>query len=141
MRALLIAAGNSLRRDDGVAHAVLELLDAEARAVFQLRPELAEDIAGYDTVVFIDADAGAEELSIGAVDDLPPSRLFTHVSTPAEIVALARSLFDFSGRAFLCRIPVDDLSAGEGLSPRATALAARAAEKLETLLVSSGECV
>jgi len=138
MRTLLIAAGNSLRRDDGVALAVLEMLDAESLAVFQLTPEVAADLAGYDTVIFIDADTGAAELKIEPMDESrSPSGAFTHVSAPSEIVTLARSLYGFEGRALVCRIPVKDLSHGEGLSGRASALAAQAAEKLKVLIIAS----
>ena len=44
--ALVIAIGNTLRRDDGVAHHVSDLLnvhpDVETRAVLQLTPEMAD---------------------------------------------------------------------------------------------------
>jgi Ni,Fe-hydrogenase maturation factor len=131
-----------------VAHRVLESLkparDVESRAVMQLTPEVAADIAGYDTVIFIDADVRvgtfcAGTLSIEPLDHSdsdpavsPPA--LTHVVSPAEIVQLSRALFGFGGSAFLCRIPVDDLSLGEGLSSRATTLAAEASGKLEALL-------
>jgi hydrogenase maturation protease len=143
MRALVIAQGNPLRRDDGVAHRVLESLkpacDVESRAVMQLTPEVAGDIAPYDTVIFIDADVCVGTLSIEPLDHSdsdpavsPPA--LTHVTNAAEIVRLSRTLFGFGGSAFLCRIPVDDLSLGEGLSSRATALAAEASGKLEAVL-------
>ncbi len=138
MRTLLIAAGNCQRHDDGVAHAVLKLLDAESLAVFQLTPEVAAHLAGYDTVLFIDADAAVVELKIEPVDESgSPSGVFTHSSSPSEIVTLARSLYGFGGQALVCRIPVEDLSHGEGLSSRASALAAQAAEKLKVLMIAS----
>jgi hypothetical protein len=44
-RTLAIASGNTLRRDDGVAHYVLDLLDGvDKRAVLQLSPEMAQEI-------------------------------------------------------------------------------------------------
>ncbi len=138
MPILLIAIGNPLRGDDGVAQAVLERMDpsftAETRPIHQLTPEMAENIAGYETVIFIDADVSAAELSIEPVDQLPPLPAFTHASTPAEILALSKALYGFAGRAWLCRIPVYDLSPGVRLSPRAQTLAAQAAATLETLL-------
>ncbi|HME09269.1 MAG TPA: hydrogenase maturation protease [Bryobacteraceae bacterium] len=141
LRTLLIATGNRLRRDDGVAQSVLERLGpasggVETRALLQLTPEVAEDIAPYDAVIFIDADAGATELGLAQLDELPSSAVLTHVSRPADIVALSRALFGFTGRAFLCRIPVDDLSLGEGLSRRASAIAAQATEMVRALLSS-----
>ena len=138
MRALLIAAGNRLRRDDGVAHMALEQLgsarDVESCALLQLTPEVAEDIAGYDAVVFIDSDTRAADVRIEPLDQAPSPPALTHVLRPVEIVGLSRALFGFTGRAFLCRIPVDDLSSGERPSHRASELAVQATGKLENLL-------
>ena len=137
MRVLLISVGNHLRRDDGVAHAVTQLpgaADFESRALIQLTPEVAEDIAGYDAVIFLDADARAADSNIETLDESRSVSALTHVSSPAEIVELSRTLFGFAGQAFLCRIPVDDLSFGEGLSFRAREHAARAARELAILL-------
>jgi Ni,Fe-hydrogenase maturation factor len=138
MRTLLIAVGNRLRRDDGVAHTVLGQLgsirDVDSRAFLQLSPEVAQDIAAYNAVVFIDSDASAVEPIIQSIDRLPSSPVFSHLSSPAEVVALSRALFGFGGRALLCRIPVCDLSTGEGLSLQTRACAAQAVVKLENLL-------
>ena len=151
MRALLIAEGNLLRRDDGAAHEILHQLelerlsavpeetvpDVESRALLQLTPEMAEEMAGYDAVIFMDADVGAIDLSVDPINPIDKQRsppALSHISRPADIVGLARALFGFAGRAFLCRIPAHDLSCGEGMSPRTSALAAQAAAKIETLL-------
>jgi Ni,Fe-hydrogenase maturation factor len=136
MRTLLIAVGNPLRRDDGVAHTVVERLGShvDSRSFLQLTPETAEDIAGYSAVIFIDSDAGAVDLAIESIDRLPSSPVFSHISSPAQVVQLSRALFGFGGRALLCRIPVCDLSPGEGLSRQTRALAAQAVGKLKSLL-------
>jgi hydrogenase maturation protease len=129
MRTLLIACGNSLRGDDGVAHRVLELLgaSAEARSVMQLTPELAAEIAGFDTVVFLDAAVGIQTVTIENVPKPTATATLTHVSRPAEIVALSTALFGFRGRALECRIPAADFAAGQQLSPLAERFAKEAA--------------
>jgi len=136
--ALVIAIGNTLRRDDGVAHHVSDLLnvhpDVETRAVLQLAPEMAEEMARYDTVIFVDADVSAKELLIEPVDAKPSLSGLTHVSRPSEIVALAQALFGFSGEAYACRIPVSQLSEGEELSQRTKKLAVSAAESVLAIL-------
>jgi hydrogenase maturation protease len=118
---LLIAIGNTLRRDDGAAHRVLELLgsgaDCATRACHQLLPEMAEEMAAADTVIFIDADLNPgpvclEQVCAGASRNL----LGGHLVGPAELVALSERLFDFKGRAWLCHVPGEDFSDGEGLS-------------------------
>ncbi len=134
MAALVIAIGNALRGDDGVAHAVADRLRVAARRVIQLTPEIAAEIAGHDPVIFIDADAGAERIRIQPVSSTRAHAALTHVSTPAEVVALARALYGFSGRAFVCGIPARDFSPVKNLGSRASELAESAAWMLRTVL-------
>ncbi len=137
MRWLVIAAGNSLRRDDGVAHRVLELLTpglAETCSVLEFTPELAPQIAAFDAVLFIDADAAATALSIEALEPLTGVAALTHVAGPGTILALSQTLYAFSGKAFLCRIPVNDFSPGEGLDPGMNTCARAAAQAVQALL-------
>ena len=130
MGTLAVAVGNPLRRDDGVAHQVLQHLDCESRSFLQLTPEVAAVIAHYDTVVFIDADARSAEVRIESVPEAETTSALTHCSGPSEVVALSKALFGFTGRALLCRIPVRDMSYGSGLSPRVEALVAHTAQQL-----------
>ena len=133
---LIVATGNPLRRDDGVAHAVAACFEGDPRVglrrVLQITPEIAAEMAGYDSVVFVDADVMVARVTMAFVSesesDLCPA--LTHASTPPEIVALSRNLFGFAGTALVCRLPVDDLSSGEGLSRRATEAAALAISEL-----------
>lgn len=138
MPALVIALGNPLRHDDGVAHRVLELLnprpDVERRSLMQLTPEVAEEIADRSTVIFVDADASGTDLRIEPLETSPAGSSFSHVANPSEIVTLARHLYHFTGDAFLCRIPVPDFSPGEGLSEPAQVQARSAARQIEQLL-------
>ena len=140
-RVLLIALGNPLRRDDGVAQQVLDLLPPRpglaSQAHLQLTPELAPGLAGFDLVVFIDADVRAEELRIELVGQRPARPALTHAVDPASVVALAAQLFGFHGSALVCGIPVEDFSPGEGLSMKAATAAAAAARQIEKLLVPS----
>ncbi len=138
MRALLIACGNPLRRDDGAAHRVLRFLapapDRVFREVLQLTPELAEEIARFDRVVFLDADAGSNVLAIEPLCRTMAHSPLSHFSTPAEIVALARALFGFAGDALLCRIPADDFSAGEIPEKEVLQFAQQAAIRIANLI-------
>lgn len=139
MRTLLIASGNRLRGDDGVAHRVAALLpDVPCLSVMQLTPELAAGIAEFQRVVFLDADVTAGSLRLEPLDPAAGPPALTHVLRPMEIVALSRALFGFSGDAFVYRIPAEDLSVKEGLSPRATELAAEAADLLRAVCYPSG---
>jgi len=130
MRPLLIAFGNPLRGDDGVAHALARFWDADVRQLVQLTPEIAADLEGYPLVIFADADAGATEPRLEPLNESLSTSPLSHFSTPAEVVALARALFGFTGRALLCRIPARDFSSSAELSERAQALAAQSAALL-----------
>jgi hydrogenase maturation protease len=134
---ILIAVGNTLRRDDGVAHRVLELLEPPAGAVtvscHQLTPEMAEEIAPARTVIIIDADVTPGAPRLEKIEERPDNPL-THVVRPAELVALSRRLFSFSGEAWLCRVPGVDFGQGAGLSTEADSNARIAAELLRRFL-------
>lgn len=138
MKAIFIAIGNTLRRDDGAAHRVLELLgpveNVVMRSCQQLVPEMAEEIARAQTVVFIDADVspGLPSLELVACGPVPKMPL-AHAMKPAEVVALARELYFFRGTACVCRVPGVDFSEGCGLSPQAESNARAAAELLRSL--------
>lgn len=135
----MIASGNTLRRDDGVAHYVLTLLDGiEKRAELQLNPELAQEIAAFEQVVFLDADAAAAEPQVAPIGEADASAPLTHHFSAEEIVRLARAAYGFTGAAWLCRIPAHDFGYGEGLSPEARHAAQRAAQLVVTLPSSGG---
>jgi hydrogenase maturation protease len=138
MRTFLVACGNPLRGDDGVAHAALRLIAPAANrrvlSVRQWMPELAEEIAAADRVVFLDADTASERVVIEPVDTTEQHSPLTHVLTPAEIVNLSGALFGFTGEAFLCRIPARDFSPGEALPPDTLQFARQAADKIRNLI-------
>jgi hydrogenase maturation protease len=135
---LLVACGNTLRGDDAAAHAVLELIGSgtnhTVREVRQLTPELAADIAQFSRVVFIDADAGAKGVITEALRAKTTRSPLTHSATPEEIVALAKTLFGFTGEAFLCRIPAQRFEAGELPAPRVLQFAQEAALRIAGLI-------
>jgi hydrogenase maturation protease len=136
---LLIAIGNPLRGDDGVAERVLRLLDpADAvtlQSVHQLMPECACELMRSETVVFLDADPRVEEPHLEPVSPQPSrDKLLSHASTPAEVVSLAQQLFGFAGSAWLCRIPAREFEPGHRLSPLAEDAAHAAAQLLESQL-------
>jgi hydrogenase maturation protease len=133
MQTLCIAVGNPLRGDDGVAYRVLDLLEPTVDATFlraqQLVPELSEEIARAQNVIFIDADVNPGPTHI---EQITPRELsgspLAHAMTPAEAVCLADRLFGFAGTVFVCHVPGIDFNPGEGLSAEAEANAHRATQ-------------
>jgi hydrogenase maturation protease len=142
MRVLLIAVGNPLRRDDGIAHRVLEILDpdlaagATALAVHQLTPEIAEDFSRHEIAVVIDADLDPGEAYLEEVLDPDHPALLGHELDAAEVAALARKLYDWKGACLLCHVPGADFAEGGGFSDAAKGNAWRAARLIEELLAS-----
>ena len=137
---LLVAIGNTLRRDDGAAHRVLELLElpagVQAISCHQLTPEMSEEIGAADTVVFVDADVNLGTVRLKRLEPgagLNP--LGGHFLRPEELLAIAQRLFAFRGEAWLCHVPGADFGDGEGLSPVAEANAREAAQLIRQRLI------
>ena len=104
-RCLILACGNTLRGDDGAGPWLAEWAkqrfqsETNARVVSrqQWTPELAEEIARAESVLFIDCST---ESAPGAVkiDSIEPSAgsegLATHHLGAAQLLALGRDLYD-----------------------------------------------
>jgi hydrogenase maturation protease len=135
---LVIAIGNTLRGDDGVAHRVADLLGGppgvDVRRVHQLTPELGEELAQAKTVVFVDADVKAAMVRLEPLTAVSQPAAITHTMSPNELVMLATRLYGFEGEAYLCRVPVQDFAPGSTLTPTAEAGALAAAKKVAELL-------
>ncbi len=103
IRRLVIACGNTLRGDDGVAWHIAAQLDQVAAqtgdeivVTQQFLPEHAEQISLADVVVFIDCSALTtagciSSLSIDPAEQLP--RILTHHLDPAALLRLALDLY------------------------------------------------
>lgn len=137
MNTLLYAIGNPQRRDDGVARRVAELLAPGAwtlHATLELLPEMAPDIAAAARVIFIDADFLPGEARLEPLHATCCPGLLSHGLRPCDLLSLTRKLYGFQGEAWLCRVPGNDFSPGEGLSPLAEGNAVRAAALLAGIL-------
>ena len=132
---LIIAYGNSLRRDDGAGLILGQELDdalrrrglaVERLAVHQLTPDLALSVAadGVAAVIFVDtrvasAENGQMDLQVHPLSAGPGSQSLGHHVGPAAILAYARLLYDKSPHAWLLTAPGFDFDHGEGLSEAA----------------------
>lgn len=131
MQTLLIAAGDARHGDEAVTRRVLQLLDPNPDVGMQDVPRLsdglAQDIAGANTVMFIDS---ARELG-------EPWMEPAGGDTPTGcIVNLARSLYRFEGSAYVCYVPGLDFSEGATLSPYAEQRARQAADLIRRFLAA-----
>ncbi len=136
--ALVIAYGNPLRGDDGLAWRVADELRhnapelARILCVHQLTPELAEEASDAELVIFLDA---AAEGSAGEVLCRPveaqtePARFWHHIA-PAEILSLCERLYAAKPRGFLLTVCGEHFKHGDTLSPVAIGAIPRAVAAL-----------
>jgi len=122
---LVLACGNPLREDDGVAWRVAEALGSpgegiEVRTIQELGPELAEEVAEAEGVVFVDAREGKPPGSVWC-EALAASVItngFTHALDPPTLLLLAERLYDGAPPAALVSISGERFGHGERISPR-----------------------
>ena len=148
MKTLIIGFGNLDRQDDGVAWHVLchlsarlgrplpdpgagfqaQGLEPDLLFVLQLTPELAELIAGYQRVCFIDAHTGEieAELSIRSLEPAFQRSPFTHHLTPDSLLSFAQTLYGRAPQAILVSIRGYHFGFSQELSPETVPQAAAA---------------
>jgi hydrogenase maturation protease len=151
---LIIGYGNPDRQDDGVAwHVLVELVehfgypktDREGYELYpagknpdllfdlQLTPELAEIIAGYERVCFIDAQTGenAQELNLEHLISRFQTSPLTHHLTPQTLLSLVSTLYQKAPQAVLVSIRGYEFEFSHELSDLTAKLAPKAAELIE----------
>lgn len=125
---LMIGYGNPLRGDDALGQIAAEYLaqrygDDESihiQSVHQLTPELAEKVADYDLVIFIDTHDSepAGKLYVQEVEPASDAitRSFSHYVTPGELLLLANSLYGSAPKMLLVGITGTQFDVGQPLS-------------------------
>ncbi len=122
---LVVAYGNTLRSDDGVAWRAAELLrprlspsTADFVCTHQLVPEIAEDISRAEHVVFIDATVIGTpgEIDCTSIDTNAIWDPSSHRLTPDQLVALCKYAYGAAPGATVVSIAGESFDHGEGLS-------------------------
>ena len=126
MNFLVIGYGNTLRSDDGagqkVAQTIAEwqLTGVQCLAVQQLTPELAENIANADVVIFVDAVAtNSDNPNPVQVQLLPVEAINSslgHHGNPRSLLAYAQILYGKVPKAYGVLIPAINFDFGETFS-------------------------
>ena len=108
---LVIGYGNSLRGDDGAGPCIVEWVerqnwpDVTTISAQQLFPEMAEEIALYERVIFVDAAAATVD-AIGLQPVTEASdRLMAHRCSPGSLMRMVRELYSRQPHAFVYTIP------------------------------------
>jgi hydrogenase maturation protease len=129
-RVLVIAYGNPLRSDDGLAWQAadelshLELPEAvEIVTRHQLTPELAQIVSEVSYVLFLDAARPGVPGEVVSTQIRPQkqSSLFTHEFSPAGILGTAKELYGRCPDALVLSLVGECFDHGEGLSAKVKA--------------------
>ena len=143
-RVLVLACGNALRGDDGVALHIASCVngvcgpDTMVHTDQQWAPELAQPISQAEMVVFLDASArmppgeiACSELGTGSTS----ASSFTHEISPQALLALAQNLYGSRpSRAYLLTVGGASFDLKEGLSEPVSHAIPQAIERIKTLL-------
>jgi hydrogenase maturation protease len=126
-RVLIIAFGNPLRSDDGLAWRVAEELtnlglpaDIEIITRHQLTPELALEASQAEMVLFVDAaQSGVPgDIAQSPVKAESFSAAFSHQCSPAAILGMAQEIYGSSPQAFTISLCGECFDHGETLSAK-----------------------
>ncbi len=151
-KVLIVAYGNPLRSDDGVAwHAAEELQgrfganEVEILVLQQLGPELAETISQCEGVVFVDAASSGKdpgEIQIIAMNsslEMSEAPRFCHALPPVALLGLAERLYGAKLKAYSATIEGQSFEHGEALTPEVSSalpdFVSRIRELVGTLLI------
>lgn len=161
-RTLVAGFGNLYRRDDGVGRVVVNALLArlgrlvldplddgfedlghpvDGVVLHQLVPELADALANYDLVIFVDAHVGAilEPLHEERLEAAFRTPFVSHQTHPSTVLALAQQMHGRAPQAVLLSLRGYDFDFGEGLSPETAALVQPALERILALAEAETE--
>ncbi len=157
MKHTLVAGfGNTYRRDDGVGFAVVNAVrerlerppleplddgfddlghDLDTIVLHQMVPELAETVADYELVIFVDAHVATlpEPIHEERMDVEYKTPFVSHQFHPSTVLALAQQMYGKAPEAVLISILGHDFDFGEGLSEKTAALVPDAAERILAL--------
>jgi hydrogenase maturation protease len=152
-RVLIFGYGNFDRQDDGVAwHVLAAVARRLGRAVpaspdedfpptgespdfrfeLQLMPELAETVAQYDRVCFVDAHTGAvpNDVNIEELTGEFQSSPFTHHLTASTLLSFAATLYGARPAAILVSVRGYEFGFERALSAATAELAEAAADRI-----------
>jgi hydrogenase maturation protease len=160
-RTLVCGFGNLYRRDDGIGravvnrvreqlgHAPLNPMDdgfnelgrpVDTVVLHQLVPELAELVADYDLVIFVDAHVADLSQSLREERITPAYRstsFVSHQTRPATVLELAEKMYGRAPQAVLLSLPGYDFDFGEGLSAETRSLVPSAVNHIIKLSANS----
>jgi len=140
---LILAYGNPLRGDDGVAWLAAEQLSGKLAATeveivcaHQLAPEMAEKVSRADAVIFLDAAEDGEPGEVRCTQLVEPFAgvRFSHQLSPVAILALAKQLYGANPQAYSVTLTGQCFDHGDALSCVAEKALPRMVEKVAVMV-------
>lgn len=120
---LVIGYGNTLRSDDAIGQIIAKELETanipqvSSIYVHQLTPELAEKIAKFEAVIFIDGSINQDQVKLIPIKiNQANNNNWTHYLNPESLINLTESVYQKKSLAWLISIPIINLDFGENLS-------------------------
>lgn len=147
-RCLILACGNTLRSDDGVGPWLAEWAEEKFRDEPTIRvisrqqwtPDLAEEIAHAECVLFIDCSIASAPGSVQIAEvhpSAPAQGLATHHQSAPELLALTRELYSSPPRnVSLLTIGAGSTELGEEFSESVLDAIPEACKLLEQTILS-----
>ena len=156
-RVLIVCYGNPLRCDDGIAWRVAKVLEGkrsdrsvEILSLHQLAPEVADNLRQCDLAIFVDAacsddvensqpgEIRVREVSGMEVREHRPGQ-FSHTCSPANVLDLARKLYNATPKAHAITVAGENFEHGESLSPAVEKALPELLGTIEQLIKAAGD--
>jgi hydrogenase maturation protease len=143
VRHLVIGYGNTVRSDDGAGYQVAEIVaslnleNVRSLAVHQLTPDLAEQIAMAEVVIFVDAVATSSELKVESLEPRVSESFTGHYADPRSLLSLSHVLYGAAPIAYRILIPALDFTFGETFSRITRLNISLALAKIKQLILAS----
>lgn len=154
VRFLIIGYGDKLQGDDAVGLRIAEIVKSwhlpsiQSFAVPQLTPELVNNIADSDYVIFVDACSGSScasnmQLDPIVVGDCSSKTLAAkekeaHRYDPLSLLELTQQFYNRAPQAWFLQVPIESLEAGEELSSTTERGCDRAVRTIEQFISHYG---
>ena len=142
-KVLVIGYGNTLRGDDAAGIRAAELIakrrpEIECVCMHQLMPELAEQIAVSDIVIFIDADVNFAQPNVQLVEpSVEEDQPRTHFISPESLLRLSQQLYQrMPLKSYVIGIPASQFEFSEELSESTKKAVEESVVLAESLLLS-----
>ena len=147
---LILSCGNTLRMDDGIGPFLSKWAEWQFRADARIRvltchqwtPELAVDLAGAATALFVDCAVNLRpgEVHVRALEagqPKPTSGINTHQSGASELLAMARDYYaSLPRRSLLLTVGAGSVELGEEFSSAVAAAIPRAQQQIKAAVAS-----